>query len=67
MKNICCSTKRWKLAEWRDVLLGVGLVLVIAYFSLSGCAEKCLIALDEKIKVFTSYYSIITIVAMARE
>jgi hypothetical protein len=55
------------LAEWWDVLLGVGLVLVIAYFPLSGCAVKCLIALDEKIKVFTSHYSIITIVAMARE
>jgi hypothetical protein len=54
------------LAEWWDVLLGVGLVLVIAYFFLSGCAMKCLIALDEKMKVFTSHY-IITIVAMARE
>ncbi len=49
------------------MLLGVGLFLVIAYFSLSGCAVKCLIALDENIKVFTSQYSIITIVAMARE
>jgi hypothetical protein len=66
MQNTCCSTKRWKLAEWWDVLLGVGLVLVIAYFFLSGCAMKCLIALDEKMKVFTSHY-IITIVAMARE
>jgi len=42
MQNICCSTKCWKLAEWWDVLLGVGLVPVIAYFSLSGCAVKML-------------------------
>jgi hypothetical protein len=34
---------------------------------LSGCAIKCLISLDEKIKLFTSQYSIITIVAMVRE
>ncbi len=67
MQNICCSAKWRKLAEWWDVLLGVGLLLVIAYFSLSGCAMKCLISLDEKIKVFTSQYSIITIVAMVRE
>lgn len=68
MQNICCSTKRWKLAEWWwmgcwgwqwFLLQHVSPCLVVLL--------KCLIALDEKIKVFTSHYSIITIVAMARE